>query len=59
MGLIGTGSAFVVAATADLAGNSRTRPFTRGGFALVALGDMGLTLGGLASFGADVAGVIA
>lgn len=44
MPLVGIGTAFVAAATADLLGNEATRPFTRLGFGVVALVEAGLTV---------------
>ena len=58
MALIGIGSAFIAAVAADIAGSDRTRQFSRKGFWGVALVESGLTLGGVASFGSDVVGVV-
>lgn len=37
MPVVGLGTAFIVAVLADLSGDDRTRPFTRGAFAIVAM----------------------
>jgi hypothetical protein len=45
MPLVGLGAAFAVAAACDLAGNDKTRSFTRTGFWMVLLYEMGLPAG--------------
>lgn len=59
MPLFGTVTAFLAAVFADLKGNGKTRPFTRGGFGSIVLLDAGVTLSGVASFAGDVVGAIA
>ncbi|WP_318569435.1 hypothetical protein [Salinigranum marinum] len=49
MSIVEIGLAFVAAAVADLRGNETTRPFTRRGFFLLLLIEMGLSLSGLES----------
>lgn len=58
MPLFGTVTAFLAAVFADLKGNGKTRPFTRGGFASIVLLDAGVTLSGAARFAGDVVGAI-
>ena len=50
--------AFVVAAACEILGNTRTRGFTRFGFGVVAVRAFGVSVSGLASFGADVWGLL-
>lgn len=50
--------AFIVAAACEILGNQRTRGFTRFGFGVVAARAFGIRMGGLASFGADVWGLL-
>lgn len=59
MSLVGLPTALIGAAIADLKGSEVTRPFTRTAFWLVALGELGLSITGLASFLYDVADVLA
>lgn len=58
MSFYATATAFLMAAFADLQGNAETRPFTRRGFASIALLEAGVSVTGLASFTYDAAAVI-
>jgi len=54
--LVGLPTVAVVCILADLAGNSATRPFSRGVFATMVLLELQVaaTVGGVASWGVDV-----
>lgn len=58
MALFGLVTAMLAAIAADLKGNESTRWFTRRAFGAVVLVDLGVNASGLASFGADLWGVV-